>query len=202
MIDRLAMVEKKIHKLPYLTLPPMKITEESLDENAFMSAKAYDKMIPWDDRLKREIPMMVEYFHPGTVLDVACSSGRHSFELEKYGFRSLGIDVSEEMIFLAQELKKENNYLSDFLTLDASQPIYPEIKQKGLETMYDNALFVGNAIANMGDMEAGRRVIRNIHMMLRPGILPRLYASNTQATARKFLLWMMNLPSPAIYLKC
>ncbi|MHA2172870.1 MAG: class I SAM-dependent methyltransferase, partial [Candidatus Kariarchaeaceae archaeon] len=147
----------------------MNISEESLDEDTFMSAKAYDKMIPWEERLKREIPLMLEYFNPGTVLDIACSSGRHSFELEKHGFSSLGIDVSKEMIFIAQGLKTENNAKSEFLALDVAKPIYEEIKQIGVETIYDNALFVGNAIANMGDYEAGKQVIYNIYLMLRPG---------------------------------
>lgn len=169
MIDRLTIARKKIHKLSSRTRATMKITEDSLDENAFMSAKAYDKMIQWESRLKREIPLMVEYFQPGNVLDVACSSGRHSFALEKYGFQSLGIDVSEEMIYIAQDLKRENNSLSEFLALDASEPILPKIQEKGLENLYDNALFVGNSIANMGNIEAGKRVIRNIHMMLKPG---------------------------------
>lgn len=147
----------------------MKIAEDSLDQDAFISAKAYDKMIPWETRLKREIPLIAEYFLPGTVLDVACSSGRHTFELEKLGFRSLGIDVSEEMIFLAQELKTPNNSVSDFLALDAGQPILSTIREEGLDTMYDNALLVGNAIANMGNLKAGKQVIRNIYMLLRPG---------------------------------
>ena len=136
----------------------MKITEDALDQEAFMSAKAYDKMIPWENRLKREIPFMVEFFYPGKVLDVACSSGRHSFELEKYGFHSLGIDVSEEMIFIAQGLKAKKNAKSEFLAMDVTKPILPEIKEMGLDSLYDNALFVGNAIAKIGRASCRERV--------------------------------------------
>ncbi|MFV2014305.1 MAG: methyltransferase domain-containing protein, partial [Candidatus Heimdallarchaeota archaeon] len=162
-------MKKKIHKLPSLTSKSMRITEDALDQEAFMSAKAYDKMIPWENRLKREIPFMVECFHPGKVLDVACSSGRHSFELEKYGFHSLGIDVSGEMIFIAQRLKAKKNAKSEFLAMDVTKPILPGIKEMGLDSLYDNALFVGNAIANMGNLESGKQVIYNIYLMLKPG---------------------------------
>ncbi|OLS26306.1 MAG: Glycine/sarcosine N-methyltransferase [Candidatus Heimdallarchaeota archaeon LC_2] len=147
----------------------MKIGEETLDQEDFVKATAYDEMIPWEKRLKREIPLIKDQLKPGTVLDVACSSGRHSFELEKYGFTSLGVDVSREMIFIAQKLKNELNAKSDFLTIDATKSMLEEIREQGLETYYDNAILLGNAIANMGTLKGGKQTIQNIYLLMNPG---------------------------------
>ena len=147
----------------------MKISEGTLDQEDFVKATAYDEMIPWEKRLKREIPLIREHLILGTVLDVACSSGRHSFELEKHGFTSLGVDVSKEMIFIAQRLKTEFNAKSDFLTIDATKSMLEEIRNQGLETYYDNALLLGNAIANMGTLKGGKQTIQNIFLLMNPG---------------------------------
>lgn len=147
----------------------MKIAEESIDQDDFIKATAYDEMIPWEQRLKREIPMIREQLKVGTILDVACSSGRHSFELEKHGFSSLGVDVSREMIFIAQKLKEEFKAKSDFLAIDATKSMLEEIRNNDLETYYDNALLLGNAIANMGTFKAGKQTINNIFLLMNPG---------------------------------
>ena len=62
-------------------------------DRQYESAKQYDEMVPWDKRLARELPLLLEYLIPGTVLDLACSSGRHSFALEKKGFKAVGVDI-------------------------------------------------------------------------------------------------------------
>ncbi|MHA1303972.1 MAG: EamA family transporter [Candidatus Heimdallarchaeaceae archaeon] len=68
------------------------------------SALEYDEFISWDSRLNREIPFLLEYLLKGSVIDVACGSGRHSFALEEHGFKMVGIDASKNII--KEKIKK------------------------------------------------------------------------------------------------
>lgn len=45
------------------------------------------------------------------ILDLGCGTGRHDFELCKLGYKLTGIDISENMINIAQAAK-ENMHLS------------------------------------------------------------------------------------------
>lgn len=132
------------------------------------NAIRYDHMINWDIRLNREIPVISEYFGGGSVLDIACSSGRHSFALEDKGFSTVGVDISAGFIQLAKELKGERKSQADFLQCSATAS---DLRQRLLPfgRYFDNVLMLGNAIANMGALDEGKKLMYNIFLMLRPG---------------------------------
>jgi SAM-dependent methyltransferase len=54
------------------------------------------------------------------ILDAACGKGRHSIELEKLGYKVLGIDLSKNSINIA---KKNENKNLNFLVHDISIPL-------------------------------------------------------------------------------
>lgn len=140
------------------------------DDQAFMDAQKYDQMIPWERRLKREIPFIVDNFIPGKVFDVACASGRHSFALEAHGFVSFGVDISEPMIKIANNLKEQMSASSNFRVLDVTvDDFLKQMQQMQAPLAYDNAILLGNAIANMRTKAAGIKVLENIYSVLKPG---------------------------------
>ncbi|MHA2503899.1 MAG: methyltransferase domain-containing protein [Candidatus Kariarchaeaceae archaeon] len=149
---------------------------DDLGENGVMNddqqAIMYDQMINWEARLKRELPKIVEFFDSangfrGSVLDVACSSGRHSLGLAEIGYQPVGIDISEPFISLANNLAKEHpqGQNCQFFVLDGTQA---ELVQQFEGTYFDHAILLGNAIANMGSFEAARQLMRHIFILLKP----------------------------------
>jgi SAM-dependent methyltransferase len=140
------------------------------EENAFMKAKQYDTMIQWDQRLKREIPFLNRNLPVGKLFDIACSSGRHSFALEKLGYSPFGIDISEAFIQIANELKEENRSKANFAVVDATlENISNELRIHSFPLSYDSAILLGNAIANMQSLSNGTRLLVNTFNLIRPG---------------------------------
>ena len=54
------------------------------------------------------------------ILDAACGKGRHSIEIEKLGYKVLGIDLSKNSICEAKKFKNKN---LDFIVHDISEPL-------------------------------------------------------------------------------
>lgn len=53
-----------------------------------------------------------------TILDMGCGTGKHDFELCKLGYRTNGIDLSSEMIEIANRSKENSCYYPDFEVAD------------------------------------------------------------------------------------
>ncbi len=127
-------------------------------------ARKYDEMIPWEARLKRELPLLTHYLEGKYVLDLACSTGRHSFALEKHGCRCIGLDYSEGMIFIANEIKQKLGSRSRFYQVDVSIPSFKqELEEIPVELGFEGAIMLGNAIANLGSYDAALQVLTNVH---------------------------------------
>ncbi|MDH5647047.1 MAG: class I SAM-dependent methyltransferase [Candidatus Heimdallarchaeota archaeon] len=140
-----------------------------LDDNEENQAKFYDRMIPWEKRLQRELPLLQESLEGTWILDLACSSGRHSFALESIGFSTVGVDISDDMIQLAKELAIEKKSGSKFVSESiADIKLYQKIAEVG-PSYYDSAILLGNAIANLGSLDAGLQMLRSVFIMLKPG---------------------------------
>ncbi len=132
-------------------------------------AEQYDAMIPWDKRLAREIPLIKKSLISGTVLDIACASGRHSIALAKEGFETLGIDISPDFIQLAQRLSSESAANCKFFVQDATRDILSLLRHNSESTYFDNILLVGNSIASLGSKALGHKLLENIYLLLCPG---------------------------------
>ncbi|MHA1873421.1 MAG: class I SAM-dependent methyltransferase, partial [Candidatus Heimdallarchaeaceae archaeon] len=92
------------------------------DENFFptiQSAIDYDNFINWKIRLQREIPFLLQYLREETVLDIACGSGRHAIALSEKGFKVVGIDYSENIIKIANNISKNVDNV-EFFVVDAT----------------------------------------------------------------------------------
>ena len=72
-----------------------------------------------DELIRRHFPVRGKT----VVLDLACGTGRHAFELSKMGYRMEGSDISADMIYVAREENKRRGanvifYNESFQTAD------------------------------------------------------------------------------------
>jgi ubiquinone/menaquinone biosynthesis C-methylase UbiE len=59
----------------------------------------------------RDLPgIITDFIHGKKALDFGCGTGRSSRFLQHLGFRTLGIDISEEMVQIAKKLDPRGNY--------------------------------------------------------------------------------------------
>jgi SAM-dependent methyltransferase len=68
-------------------------------------ARYFDAVIPWEKRLKRELPLLEEiaWQAGGRVLVPACGTGAHVVALAERGFDVLGFDIDEDALALAEQ---------------------------------------------------------------------------------------------------
>ncbi len=74
----------------------------------------------------RDIPSLIDkHVSKGTALDFGCGTGRSSRYLKKLGFETIGVDISREMLTIANELDNSGQYFlvpdGDLSCLDANQ---------------------------------------------------------------------------------
>jgi ubiquinone/menaquinone biosynthesis C-methylase UbiE len=95
------------------------------------SADQFHKLAPYYDRVMQHVPygMWVRYIHqllaaagmvPRSILDVACGTGTVSIQLAKLGYDVAGVDISPEMIDVAQGKAESMDLDIDFRAQDAS----------------------------------------------------------------------------------
>jgi SAM-dependent methyltransferase len=61
--------------------------------------------MPWADRTEMEVDRAIAMLRPEgaeRVLDLACGVGRHSLELKRRGFEVVGVDISAELLEMAE----------------------------------------------------------------------------------------------------
>ena len=99
--------------------------DNTINYNNWFDSKYYH--ILYENRDNIEAKNFIEYiitylnFEKGKkVLDAACGKGRHSIEIEKLGYKVLGIDLSKNSIQIAK--KNENKNLK-FKLHDISKPL-------------------------------------------------------------------------------
>ncbi len=85
-------------------------------------ARIYTKRL-WPDYsrgMARLIPAIVKKYaiHPESVLDLACGEGTFALEMAKAGYKVTGVDLSPEMLRLANEKAKKENAVIDFINRD------------------------------------------------------------------------------------
>lgn len=112
-------------------------------------SRRYDVIVDWKKRLSRELPDLIHEFKKNkvrTVLDIGCGTGMHAIALAKEGFKVVAIDISERMIFQAEEnsskepdsVKKNVQFIrSEYKNLDAL------FKEK-----FDSAIIMGNGLSH------------------------------------------------------
>ena len=92
-----------------------------MDSGSGFDGRAYQKRI--DATAKKGIDMhgeasLVRSFHPMSVLDAGCGTGRVAIELDRHHIKVLGVDVDASMIAEARRLAPELEWIqADLATL-------------------------------------------------------------------------------------
>jgi SAM-dependent methyltransferase len=96
------------------------------------------------------------------LLEIACGTGNHAFEFEKYGYEIVAIDYSEDMIAQATHKQKKRGssvafFCDDMRTLD------------NVAETFDAAICLFDSIGYVLTNEALKSTLININRCLRPG---------------------------------
>lgn len=115
---------------------------------------------------------------PGVrILDVGCGAGRHSLELARRGFRSVGVDIAAGLVEHAQKVAKAERLTAEFQVGDARTLTF------GAE--FDAAVCLcEGAFGLAGDDDGHRRTLAGISHALKPGAPFVLTAINAFSAAR------------------
>ena len=95
------------------------------------------------------------------ILEIACGTGRHAFELEKFRYQITATDRSPDMIEVARQRAAEHDSKIVFAVSDMQ---YPELPAKE----YDAVICLFDSIGYLKTDEALRDAFRDIWNRLRP----------------------------------
>lgn len=129
-------------------------------------ALAYDNAIDWEQRLNRELPLLLSLVAGKgkvRVLDLACGSGRHAVALAQKGFKVVGLDSSKSMIEAARLLAQTERVEVDFLVADMVAAKEVVLGEFNLVTC------IGNSLALLASREMLEKTIVNAHSLLEDG---------------------------------
>jgi SAM-dependent methyltransferase len=77
--------------------------------------------MPWADRTEAEVDRAIVMLRPGggeRILDLACGIGRHSLELRRRGFEVVGVDISPELLAMAEQSATDESLDIAFMEAD------------------------------------------------------------------------------------
>jgi SAM-dependent methyltransferase len=121
--------------------------------------------MPWADRTEAEVDRAVAMLKPeGTerVLDLACGIGRHSLELRRRGFEVVGIDISPELLEMAEREAEAQQLEVSFVQAD--------LRELDFEGEFDLVLSLNDgAVGYFETEEENLRTFEVVARALRPG---------------------------------
>lgn len=134
---------------------------------------------------RREVDFLIEELGlppGGSVLDVACGTGRHSVELARRGYAVTGLDLSAGMLAKAAEAGRAAGVEVEWVRADATRFARP--------TLYDAAICLCEGafgLLGRGDdpIEQPLKILRNISRSLKPGVKVVLTVLNATHMLRK-----------------
>ncbi len=139
----------------------MENTEQNCDrmaaayEDFTAGADSYSYRIEWPC-----IEKLLPDLHEKSVIDLGCGTGRFTFLLEGAGAaRTVGVDLSEEMLRLAKEQAGRRHSKAEFLKGDLAKPFTAFTKEK-----FD-FVFSSTSTHYLQDL---RPFFENLHDLLRP----------------------------------
>jgi SAM-dependent methyltransferase len=95
------------------------------------------------------------------ILDLGCGSGRHTVQLARQGFQSLGLDISSTALHLAQAWMREEGHEGCFALADTRQPLpFCDGSIEGV---------LSTQVIHHARIPAVRMAIREIRRILVPG---------------------------------
>jgi SAM-dependent methyltransferase len=120
---------------------------------------------PWADRTGAEVDRalaMLGAKGSERVLDMACGTGRHSHELARRGFEVVGVDISPDLLAIAEADAEAESLAASFLAVD--------LRELDFDEEFDLVLNLNDgAIGYFETEEENHRTFEVIAAALRPG---------------------------------
>lgn len=127
-----------------------------------------------------EVDFLVKLFDlpkGASILDVGCGVGRHSLELARRGYHTLGIDISIGFIDVARKSATTEGLPAEFHVVDARDMTFVR--------KFDAAICLcEGAFGLAGSDRAHKSILTNVYLALKPGALFVLTAINALSAAR------------------
>jgi SAM-dependent methyltransferase len=121
--------------------------------------------MPWADRTVAEVDRAIMMLRPEggeRVLDLACGIGRHSLELRRRGFEVVGVDISPELLAMAEQSASKEGLEASFVQAD--------LRELELSDEFDLVLSLNDgAVGYFETDEENRRTFEVIARALRAG---------------------------------
>lgn len=121
--------------------------------------------MPWADRTEMEVERALTMLKPAggeRVLDLACGTGRHSRELTRRGFEVVGVDISPELLEMAEREASEAGLEISFMQAD--------LRELELSDEFDLVLSLNDgAVGYFETDEENRRTFEVVAQALRSG---------------------------------
>src|SRR5688500_12805755 len=76
------------------------------------------------------------------LLELACGTGSHAFELEKFGYQIVATDYSEDMLRIAQNKARKRSSTVDFRVQDMTNISIPETDFDAVVCLFDSIGYV------------------------------------------------------------
>jgi ubiquinone/menaquinone biosynthesis C-methylase UbiE len=95
------------------------------------------------------------------LLELACGTGSHAFELEKFGYQIVATDYSEDMLAIAKQRARKILSTVDFRVQDMTNISIPETDFDAVVCLFDS---IGYVVTN----ERIKSVLHNAYRYLRP----------------------------------
>jgi SAM-dependent methyltransferase len=120
---------------------------------------------PWADRTAAEVDRALSMLGAKggeRVLDMACGTGRHSHELARRGFEVVGVDISPDLLAIAEADAESESLATSFVAAD--------LRKLEFDGEFDLVLNLNDgAIGYFETEEENRRTFEVISAALRPG---------------------------------
>jgi SAM-dependent methyltransferase len=120
---------------------------------------------PWADRTGAEVDRALAMLGAQggeRVLDMACGTGRHSHELARRGFEVVGVDISPDLLAIAEADAEAESLNASFLAAD--------LRELDFDEEFDLVLNLNDgAIGYFETEEENHRTFEVIAAALRPG---------------------------------
>ena len=124
----------------------------------------------WQDNYKK----LHSLIPPGRIIDLGCGSGRDAYYLIKYGYKVVGVDISEEMIRLA----KAKNPGADFYAKSFYELDFPKDSFDGF--------WAANSLLHIPKAKISG-VLKSIRGFLKPGAVG--FVSMKEGEGEKMTQW-------------
>ena len=121
--------------------------------------------MPWSDTIVADVDRVLKILDPppgARILDLACGVGRHTIELTRRGYRATGIEISKDLVGIAEGEAEIKGVEAEFAVADLRELAY--------EAEFDVVLNLHDGAVGYFESDAeNRRVFETIARALRPG---------------------------------